>query len=399
MKSPHSLILILSSLFGLAFLPSCNEQSDSNSSSDPVDQSQSNLETGSNTVVVLAWSDYLSAEAIEGFEAATGLELDYREYEAQEECLALLESSPGEFDVVMVASASAAEWAELRLLQPLDHAQLPNLKNIEAKYLNLDTDPDNVFTAPYLWGTTLVTYRKDLIQPKSHSWDIFLDPRVKGKALLLDDPREVFAAGMLLNGHSPNSEDQAEYEEALATLKEMVKENEIEFGDHWDNFGRLISEETDLEAIGELERQPTDLWVMQCYSGDAAFIALADPNIEYFIPEEGAPLWMDNWTISRDSRNIEAAHKFINHMLSEEAAAQNSNYLAYATPNGAAMDLIDPEVKQDPVVFPPPKTMTRCEFYRPRSVEIERREQVGMRQLVQTSRLLPVSGEVEEDAE
>jgi putrescine transport system substrate-binding protein len=41
-------------------------------------------------------------------------------------------------------------------------------------------------------------------------------------------------------------------------------------------------------------------------------------------------------------------------MMDAQIAADNTNYVYYASGNGAALDLIDPEVKEDPSIYPTP---------------------------------------------
>ena len=71
------------------------------------------------------------------------------------------------------------------------------------------------------------------------------------------------------------------------------------------------------------------------------------------IRKEGAPIWFDTWAIPKSARNSDEAHAFINHLLKPEVAAGISSYVAYATANQAARPLVDPEIANDPAVYPP----------------------------------------------
>ena len=56
---------------------------------------------------------------------------------------------------------------------------------------------------------------------------------------------------------------------------------------------------------------------------------------------------------------MEAAHKFLDYMMRPEVAAADSNYTWYASANGPARELIDPEVTGSPASYPPPEAVAR----------------------------------------
>lgn len=358
MKLRHYLLSL--ALFAFS-LPSCGEKEE------PEEKESASVPDQPTSIVVYGWEDYIDPDLLTAFTAETGIEVEFQIFEVLEECEEKLETSPGEYDVVIAGAAVAAEWAGRKLIQPLDHQQLPLLSNIDEEYLGLETDPKNSFTVPYHWGTTVVAYRADKIEPDAESWNIFWDERVKGRAVIMDgDSRETFAIGLLKNGKSINDATPEDFDRAEADLKNALVSNHVQIGDVWENLDKLLTGE---------------IWVMQAYSGDAAYWAEkeeAEGNIDYFIPNEGSPLWMDNWVIPSDSQKVAAAHQFINFMLDAEVAAQNANYLWYATPNRGAIEHLDPELRADPVVFPSEETLARCEFWRPSSAERENRLQIGM---------------------
>jgi len=113
-----------------------------------------------------------------------------------------------------------------------------------------------------------------------------------------------------------------------------------------------------------LERGEVDMVVE--YSGDI-FQLIADCECEdyaYVIPEEGTNIWTDNLAIPVDAPNPDLAHAFIDYILDPQVGADISNYTAYGTPLKAALDmgLIDPELLNNPGIYPPPETLERLFF-------------------------------------
>src|SRR5690606_11798063 len=84
----------------------------------------------------------------------------------------------------------------------------------------------------------------------------------------------------------------------------------------------------------------------------------------YVIPDEGSYIWVDNLAIPVDAREPELAHAFIDYLLAPQVAAYQSNFLALATPNQAAIDqgLIDPDMLANPVIYPDEALLERL-FY------------------------------------
>ena len=82
----------------------------------------------------------------------------------------------------------------------------------------------------------------------------------------------------------------------------------------------------------------------------------------YLIPEEGATIWTDNLAILADASAPCSAHTFIDFLLDAENGAQLSNWTLYASPNDAAREFLDPEVLENPAIFPDEDLMDRLFF-------------------------------------
>src|SRR5690606_3672421 len=99
------------------------------------------------------WPDYVDPELVEEFERAYGVTVSIDYYDTNEAMVAKLQAGgTGQYDVV-VASDYAVELLRAEdLLEPLDHALLPNLTNLEPRFREAPYDPGNRFSATYQWG-------------------------------------------------------------------------------------------------------------------------------------------------------------------------------------------------------------------------------------------------------
>jgi spermidine/putrescine transport system substrate-binding protein len=298
-------------------------------------------------LTVYTWSDYLDPETLERFTAETGIAVDYQTFGTAGEMEEGLKSNPGGYDVVIVDDSIITQLATLRLLQPLDHAKLSNMGNIDAKYSNQPFDPGNRFSIPYLWGTTLIAYRTDRVTPEELSWGVLWSDEAAGGVMLLEEPVQLFTVVLTHGGRPYHSMEEGDQALAVGRVNELISERGARLGGD--------------EEVKEMLKSG-EVWVAMCYSTDAAMLADEDEMIDYFVPEEGAPLWIDNFAIPRDSLRPELAHRFIDFMIEAEAAAASANYAWSASPNSAAAPLVTEDVAGDPRITPSREVLERCYF-------------------------------------
>jgi spermidine/putrescine transport system substrate-binding protein len=85
----------------------------------------------------------------------------------------------------------------------------------------------------------------------------------------------------------------------------------------------------------------------------------------FFIPREGTNIFVDALCIPVGSRQKEAAEMYINFMLEPEIGAANAEYIGYATPNAAALEVLDEEITGNEVAYPPSELLTNTEYFVP----------------------------------
>ena len=93
--------------------------------------------------------------------------------------------------------------------------------------------------------------------------------------------------------------------------------------------------------------------------------------MEYAVPKEGTNLWFDAMAIPKTSQNKEAAEKFINFITDPDIALRNTDYIGYSTPNIAAMEMLDDEIRSDEVAYPDMDSLEGSEVFEDLSDIIE----------------------------
>lgn len=306
------------------------------------------------TVNVYNWSDYIAEDTLEKFTAETGIQVNYDVFDSNEIVEAKLLAGRSGYDVVVPSGFFLSRQIEAGLFQKLDKSQLPNLSNMDPKIMAETAlrDPDNAHAVDYMWGTTGLGYNVEALTERLgedanlNSWDILFDVEMVSKladcgVTMLDAPAEGFAAALNYLGLDPNTEDAGQItqaEELLTAVRPYI---------------RYYGSSQYIDDLGNGE-----ICLAHGYSGDifislyAAEEAEAEYSIAYAIPDEGAVKWFDMFAIPSDAPNAENAHKFIDFMMRADIAAANTNYVYYASGNAAALDMIDPEVKDDPAIYP-----------------------------------------------
>jgi spermidine/putrescine transport system substrate-binding protein len=297
------------------------------------------------------WTDYIDPEILTMFTEECGVKVIYDTYSSNEDLLAKLQAGAAGYDLIVPSDYMVSIMRELDMLRPLDHNSIPNLVNIDDRFREVPYDLGNIYTAPYVWGTTGIGYNQAEVGEIPDSWSYIFDPERAAKFArrmsLLNDQREVIGAALKYLGYSMNSTNPEELEAAkqvILTIKPYVATFDS------DSFGEIL-------VSG-------DVIIGHGWSGNyfQNIYASENPNLGYVIPKEGGVIWTDNLAIPKTAPNPYTAEVLINYLLDPEIGAVLSNWLYYASPNKAAEPLISDEIKENPGIYPPAATLQKMEF-------------------------------------
>jgi spermidine/putrescine transport system substrate-binding protein len=298
-------------------------------------------------VYVYNWTEYVPEAVLNQFTEETGIKVIYTTYDSNEAMYAKVKLLGGEgYDVVVPSTYFVNKMRREGLLLPLDRSKLPNFANLDTKFLGKPYDPDNEYSVPYLWGGSGIIANTEMGSVEGmESWRWLWSPQLKGKLLLQDDLRDVLGIGLLLKGYSVNETDPERIREAYEVIKTLAP-NVLVY-----NSDNPKSAYLGGEVAGGM------IWNGEAYQ------ALGEMNTLKFVwAKEGGLLWMDNFVIPKNAKNVDNAHAFINFMLRPDIAAQCCVEYGYATPNKAAVKLLPAELRESPLIFPPDEVVARSEF-------------------------------------
>ena len=306
------------------------------------------------------WNSYLSDDTVQRFEAACKCRVKQDYYSDNEEMLAKLDAGATGYDVIVPTGNAVEALIRRQALRPLDKTQLPQLANLKREFLDPWYDPGNRYSLPYATTVTLLGYNATKLAElglPTDSWALIFEPKylakLKGRVTVLNSQRELLAAAMRYLGHSVQTRDPAQWDQA----KQLI----LRAKPYWATFSNSTYIK-DL-AIGTI-------WVAHGYSSDM-YRAQQDAReakrpfaIEFTTPREGAVLAVDNFVLHKSGRRPDLAHQFIEFMLDGANAADISNVIGAGNPNAAATRFIAPQIADNPAIFPSAAQLQQLEMLR-----------------------------------
>ena len=322
---------------------------------------------------VYNWADYIGKDTIAQFERTTGIKVVYDTYDADETLEAKMMAGDSGYDVVSTSTDYFSRQIKAGIYRPLDRALLPNWDNLDPRILAIEAraDPGNRHAMPYLRHVNGFAYNVDMIRARMadapvDSLDMIFRPGIIRRfadcgVTFLDSAEDVLQLALNYLHLDPNTtrpEDYARAEQLLLAVRPYLRAFDS-------------SEYMNGLANGEF-------CISMSWSGDYATsraraqAAGVDVHLAFTVPREGANGSFDAWLIPADAPHPLAAHKFLNYILEPRVIAAITNEIHYANDNRAADAYVNPQILNDPTVYPSPAVETRLYTAREAGPALER---------------------------
>lgn len=304
--------------------------------------------TGPCKLNLFIWSEYIDPEIVAGFEKEYSCKVTIDLYEDNESMMSKLQGGgTALYDIVVPGQYLIPVMVKLGLLAELRHENIPNLANLDEKFVNPVFDPGNKYSAAYQWGTVGIYLRKKPGKTVDETWGLMFDKEKQyGSFLLMDSVREMLGSMARYKGMSVNSTSLDDLRAQSAALAE-AKQRSQGFEGGVGGKNKVLAKAVDAAVV---------------YNGDAVRGMSDDPETYYFVPREGGVLWLDNLAVPSQAPHRDVAEKFINYILDAKVGAQLSNFNQYATPNKAAKAFITPADLANSAIYPSAEMMGKLEF-------------------------------------
>ncbi len=288
----------------------------------------------SEKLYLFTWSDMFQPELIEQFEKEHHCHVCVTIYDSNESMYAKLKLGATGYDLIFPSSYFMKSLAQQEMIIPLDRKKIPNAQYLDPEYFSVASD-EALYGVPFLVAFSGIAYRQDRLPNIALSFELFARTDLRGRMTLLNDMRDVLGAALKVGGHSINSRDPAEIKQASEKVIAWKQ-----------NIAKFESEQYK-SGIASAE-----FLVVQGHSIDIAQVRQDDQEVVFGYPKEGAILAIDYIAMPGGARNKELAHAFINFMLEPGHAAQNMAHIRGLVPVKPAYELLSPDMRSDPLLFP-----------------------------------------------
>lgn len=275
-------------------------------------------------VNILNWSSYIPNEVIKDFEKSTGIKVNYNTYSSNEECLAKLQAAKsGTYDLIFPSDYLVELLIEKEMIQKLDKTKLNNISNLNTNYLDLEYDPSNVYTLPFLAASVVIVYDEEFVNKEITSYNDLLSSEYADNIVLLDDQRIIIGMALLALGYDMNDTNDSHIEEAINWLLALKPNIKAFDSDSPKTF--MITKETKIGVM---------------WNAEAALAMNEVPSLKVAYPSEGFNISIDNFAIPSNAKNLDNAYKFIDYILRQDVMQKIIEEYPYKNLNIKTQELL-----------------------------------------------------------
>jgi spermidine/putrescine transport system permease protein len=243
-----------------------------------------NSSSGSKEVLnVFNWSEYIPQRVIDEFERTYNIKVNYNTFSSNEEMLAKVMAGGSQYDLVVASDYMVEVLKNQKLIQPINKDNIVNFKNLEESYLNLDFDPNNEYTIPYMGTVACIGIDTSKVKFEVKGYKDLWNPELKNSIVVLDDQRAIIGMTLKKLGYSLNETDAKALEKAQKDLDALQA-----------NIKAYDSDSPKTLLING-EAKAAFVW-----GAEVSLAMKENPNIKAVIPEEGLFLQQDNFVLPKD---------------------------------------------------------------------------------------------------
>jgi spermidine/putrescine transport system substrate-binding protein len=315
--------------------------------------------------------DETSYPTIEKFQTETGITVDYKDgavddnetFFTSDLQAPLQAGQPTEWDLVVVTDWMVARLIRLGWLETIDTSLTPNfVANLADNYKGRSFDPDTNLAAPWQSGMTGIGYDKKKTGDQD-SIDVFFSDEFKGKLTYLSEMRDTIGLSAIRLGDKPEELTQEQFDKALAEVDKAINAD-------------IVRQVTGNSYVEDMAGGGVIL--AMAWSGDVLTLLVPDQkpdqDFQWTLPKEGGMLWTDNMVIPKGTPNKAQAERWIDFYYEPQNAATIEAYVNYVCPVKGAKDVMlesDPDLANNPLIFPPDDYVARLHQFRATTAEEE----------------------------
>jgi spermidine/putrescine-binding protein len=291
------------------------------------------------TLNLLVWEGYADPTFVKTFEEQHNCKISASYMGSSDELVAKLRGgSSGNYDVISPSSDVATSIAASGLAAPLDLSKLPSYNQLSPQLSSLPLVRVNsqVYGVPFMWGPDPLIYDTTVFARPPESWNVFWDPKYRGKISVWDDLSTVYMAAQLLGYDKPDSSRLYNLsDEQLESVKKKLLELKPNIRKMWSTGGELTNLFQNHEVVAAMG------WPLMTNQ-----LRRINFPVGETIPRENTTGWIDHLMITSGSENKELAYAFLQYMIEAQTQKKVTDVTGYTPANPqAAQFMTKDEVK------------------------------------------------------
>ena len=273
-------------------------------------------------------------------------------------------------DIITLTDWLAARLIRLGWVQPLDRAGIPNAGNLRQALATPPWDPERSSSLPWQSGLTGIAYNAAVTGEVRTMTELLERTDLQGRVTCLTEMRDTVGLLMLEQGVDPADFTDDQFDAAIGALQGAVDSGHIRRFTGNDYAPELAS---------------GTIAACVAWSGDVIQLQFENPDIRFVTPEAGLMLWSDNLLVPTMARHKRNAERLMDYYYQPEVAARVAASVNFICPvEGAqeAMTDIDPDLAENPLIFPDDETLARTSVFAALDEDRETRYTEAFNQLI-----------------
>ena len=313
------------------------------------------------------WTQYLDQDAagtgfptLAAFEETSGIDVEYYEDIEDNDSFygkisrQLENGQDIGYDVVTLTDWMTARWIRQEHVAELDRTRIPNAANILPNLESVDFDDGRRYSLTWQSGFAGIAWNIEAIPDGLRSVSDLWDPQYRGRIVVLSEMRDTIGLIMLENGMDPAGDwTTDDWFDALDVVQRNLDDGQI----------RQVRGNSYTEDL-----KSGDAVACMAWSGDITSLNYeVGGKFAFAIPDAGGTLWSDNVMVPKASPRRAQAEELFDYYYDPEVAAEVAAWVNYITPVQGAQEVLartDPELAEDPMIFPTEEVLARAHVFR-----------------------------------
>jgi spermidine/putrescine-binding protein len=308
------------------------------------------------TLSLLVWEGYADSSYVHGFEQAHHCKVVASYMGSSDELVAKLRGgSASNYDVISPSSDVATSIVRAGLAAPLDLSKIPSYTQLSAKLRDSPLVKANgqTYGVPFMWGPNPLLYETTMFAQAPDSWNVFWDPKYKGKISVWDELSTIYMTAQILGYDKPNPGQIYDLSDAqLDAIKKKLLQLKPNIRKMWATGGELTNLFQNHEVVLAMG------WPLM-----TAELRKLNFPIGETIPKENTTGWIDHLMITAASSNQGLATDFLEYMITTPTQKKITDVTHYTPANPGVAEFLTNDEKKLLHLDDPDAYMQRIYFW------------------------------------